>query len=205
MHWNISERVPSFDGLTRVMCAKYWQLCCTLHMELPVHAVSWWLERWMFRNRSVPSRSDVASHLSDLCHRINAKEFIRGTLTEGTLHLSICRTGVVFEITFPSSLLFSVQQSPFHTVKSPCARSCPFKYCISCWGKNRPHLLSGKFNQHGTFCSSLVTELQQGLFYCTVTYSCSQFQYSSPIGRIKPVPPLTASFRLGSTGVFFPG
>lgn len=104
-------------------------------MEVSVHAVSWWLGRRMFRNRSVPSRSDVASHCSDLCHRINVRQCIRDTLTEGVLHLSICRAGVVFEITFPSSLLFSVQQSPFHRVESPCARSCPFKYCIRCRGK----------------------------------------------------------------------
>ena len=35
------------------------------------------------------------------------------------------------------------------------------------------NLMYGEFTQHATFCSSRVTELQEGIFYCTVTYFCS--------------------------------
>jgi len=139
-------------------------ICGKLHIEVPAHAVSWWPGRWMFRNRSVPSRSDAASHRSDLCHRINVRQWIRDTLTEGALHLSICRAGVVFEITFPLASYLEYNKVLSIELSHPVREAAPSSSVSGVGVQNTSRLMYGEFTQYATFCSSRVTEIQQGIF-----------------------------------------
>jgi hypothetical protein len=78
--------------------------------------------------------------------------------------VGICRAGVVFEITFPSGLLFSVNKVLSIELSRP-VREAALSSTVSGVGvQNIPRLLCGEFTQYATFCSSRVTELQQGIF-----------------------------------------